>query len=348
MEENLIFVYAECSELQPRKVGLELLTPAVNIAERTGGKAALVMIGGVGIGETAANLSHCGADMIVYVEGEEYAEYSTDAYTFAAAELVRRYCPTAMLIGATNQGRDLAPRLSCRLKTGLTADTTDVDYDAKSGLVSWTRPAFGGNLMATIFCPEKRPQMGTVRPGIYRVPTPDKDKKCELRREDIHFDKSLIRTEVTERIAEIANDMLALEDAEIIVSGGRGVGSAENFEIIRRLADELGAAVGASRAAVDAGFIEQIHQVGLTGKTVQPKLYIAFRPSRFRCAKSASTLRPNQATHRGFLPRRFREYIPSARRIRRRLQGRCSKSARGFTPASDRLRTAISSRAFIQ
>ena len=233
------------------------------------------MIGGVGIGETAANLSHCGADMIVYVEGEEYAEYSTDAYTFAAAELVRRYCPTAMLIGATNQGRDLAPRLSCRLKTGLTADTTDVDYDAKSGLVSWTRPAFGGNLMATIFCPEKRPQMGTVRPGIYRVPTPEKDKKCELRREDIHFDKSLIRTEVTERIAEIANDMLALEDAEIIVSGGRGVGSAENFEIIRRLADELGAAVGASRAAVDAGFIEQIHQVGLTGKTVQPKLYIA-------------------------------------------------------------------------
>ena len=106
MEENLIFVYAECSELQPRKVGLELLTPAVNIAERTGGKVALVMIGGVGIGETAANLSHCGADMIVYVEGEEYAEYSTDAYTFAAAELVRRYCPTAMLIGATNQGRD--------------------------------------------------------------------------------------------------------------------------------------------------------------------------------------------------------------------------------------------------
>lgn len=275
MEENLIFVYAECSELQPRKVGLELLTPAINIAECTGGKVALVMIGGVGIGETAANLSHCGADMVVYVEGEEYTDYSTDAYTFAAAELVRRYCPTAMLIGATNQGRDLAPRLSCRLKTGLTADTTDVDYDAKSGLVSWTRPAFGGNLMATIFCPEKRPQMGTVRPGIYRVPTPDKDKKCELRREDIRFDKSLIRTEVTERIAEIANDMLALEDAEIIVSGGRGVGSAENFEIIRRLADELGAAVGASRAAVDAGFIEQIHQVGLTGKTVQPKLYIA-------------------------------------------------------------------------
>ena len=220
----------------------------------------------------AAN-SH-GADQIIVVDGPEYQHYSTDAYAIALCTLVEKYGPTSMLIGATNNGRDLGPRVSCRLQTGLTADCTALDIDEESGNVAWTRPAFGGNLMATILCPDHRPQIGTVRPGVFKKGELTAGT-AELIREEIHVAEDDIRTQVLELIRDMGSEKVDLEGAEIIVSGGRGVGGPEGFAPVRALAEALGATVGASRAAVDSGWIAHAHQVGQTGKTVGPKLYIA-------------------------------------------------------------------------
>lgn len=257
----------------PKNVGLELLNPGRMMADKQGGALTAVVIGNkVDAAIEAAN-TH-GADKVIVVEGAEYAHYSTDAYTIAMTKLIQKYGPTSMLIGATNNGRDLGPRVACRLGTGLTADCTALDIDEESGNVAWTRPAFGGNLMATILCPEHRPQIGTVRPGVF--------KKCEIAaqtaeviREDICIDANDIRTRVLEIIKDAGRELVDLEGAEIIVSGGRGVGGQDGFELIHGLAKVLNATVGASRAAVDSGWIPHMHQVGQTGKTVGPKLYIA-------------------------------------------------------------------------
>ena len=179
-----------------------------------------------------------------------------------------------MLIGATPNGRDMGPRLSSRLQTGLTADCTGLAIDEETGCVAWTRPAFGGNLMATILCTDHRPQLGTVRPGVFKKPAAG-EAKAEITKVDFSFPAEGIRTEILEVIKETAGELVDLEGADIIVAGGRGVGSAEGFAPVRELAEALGATVGASRAAVDAGWISHSHQVGQTGKTVGPKLYIA-------------------------------------------------------------------------
>ena len=268
-----LWVFIETNEDGTAKnVGLELLTPGKRMADKQGGALVAVVIEHVDAAVGAAN-AH-GADRIIVVDGPEYAHYSTDAYTIALCTLVEKYGPTSMLIGATNNGRDLGPRVSCRLKTGLTADCTALDIDEESGNVAWTRPAFGGNLMATILCPDHRPQIGTVRPGVF--------KKCglvigsaEIIKEDIRITQDQIRTQVLELIKEMDSEHVDLEGAEIIVSGGRGVGGPEGFAPVRALAKALGATVGASRAAVDSGWIAHAHQVGQTGKTVGPKLYIA-------------------------------------------------------------------------
>lgn len=215
-----------------------------------------------------------GADKVIVVAGPEYAHYSTDAYTIAMTALLEKYAPTSMLVGASNNGRDLGPRVACRMKTGLTADCTALDIDEESGYVAWTRPAFGGNLMATILCPDNRPQIGTVRPGVFKKSEPV-DGTAEVIRENIRVDAKDIRTQVLEVLKEAGGELVDLEGAEIIVSGGRGVGGSEGFEPVRELAKALGATVGASRAAVDAGWIPHAHQVGQTGKTVGPRLYIA-------------------------------------------------------------------------
>ena len=269
-----LWVFIETNEDGTAKnVGLELLTPGRMMATKQGGELVAVVIGNniSGSVEAASNL---GADKVIVVEGAEYTHYTTDAYTIALTQLVEKYGPTSMLIGATNNGRDLGPRLSCRLKTGLTADCTALDVDAESGNVAWTRPAFGGNLMATILCPDHRPQIGTVRPGVFKK-TEAVAGKAEIIKEEIHVANDQIRTQLLEVLKEAAGEIVDLEGAEIIVSGGRGVGGPEGFEPIRALAKVLGATVGSSRAAVDAGWIPHSHQVGQTGKTVGPKLYIA-------------------------------------------------------------------------
>lgn len=269
-----LWVFVETNEDGTAKnVGIELLSPGRDLATKQGGELVAVVIGNnVAAAVDAAN-TH-GADKIIVVEGEEYAHYTTDAYQIAMCALVEKYAPTSILIGATNNGRDLGPRVSCRLNTGLTADCTNLDIDEESGNVAWTRPAFGGNLMATILCPNNRPQIGTVRPGVFKKGE-EVEPKAEIIREDIHVAKEQIRTQVLEIIKDMGGENVDLEGAEVIVSGGRGVGGPEGFAAIESLAEALGGVVGASRAAVDAGWIAHAHQVGQTGKTVGPKLYIA-------------------------------------------------------------------------
>ena len=269
-----LWVFVETSEDGAAKnVGIELLTPGRLLADKQGGALAAVVIG-CGADKAVETASAHGADKVIVVDGPEYRHYTTDAYAAALCALVEKYGPTSMLIGATNHGRDLGPRVSCRLHTGLTADCTGLDIDEESGNVAWTRPAFGGNLMATILCPDHRPQIGTVRPGVFKKGEAAQGR-AEVIREDIHVPGDKIRTQVIELIREMGGENVDLEGAEIIVSGGRGVGGPEGFAPIRALAKELGATVGASRAAVDAGWIAHAHQVGQTGKTVGPKLYIA-------------------------------------------------------------------------
>ena len=271
-----VWVFVETKDNgSARNVGLELLSPGRMMAEKQGGRLVGIVIGyQTGPAQKAA--AEQGADKLIVIDSEEYKHYSTDAYTNALVTLIQRDCPTSMLIGATNNGRDLGPRVACRLKTGLTADCTSLDIDEVSGNVAWTRPAFGGNLMATIMCPNDRPQIGTVRPGVFKQGEPQIGHEAEIQKyDDIHMDPKDIRTQVLELIKELDAEEVDLENAEIIVSGGRGVGGPEGFKPIRALAEALGAEVGASRAAVDSGWISHAHQVGQTGKTVSPRLYVA-------------------------------------------------------------------------
>jgi len=177
-------------------------------------------------------------------------------------------------MGATHIGRDLAPRVSRRLNAGLTADCTELTIDPQTKLLKMTRPAFGGNIMATILCPNTRPQMSTVRPGIMKSLEPDPHRKGEVVKERIEFTQRDMLVEIVKVVKEHKH-LANLEEARIIVSGGRGVGSAEGFSVIKELADVLGGEVGGSRVAVEKGWISQDHQVGQTGKSVRPDLYIA-------------------------------------------------------------------------
>ncbi len=269
-----LWVYIEEEEGRPKSVGLELLAPGREMADKLGEKLIAVVVGKNVDDAVAAATAH-GADEIILVQGDEYSHYNTEGFTYAMEQLVNKYKPSVILIGATNNGRDLGPRLACRLDTGLTADCTSLSIDEESGNMAWTRPAFGGNLMATILCPDSRPQIGTVRPGVFKKAEADASRKAEIVREDISVPAGVVRTKLIEVLKEAGVEMVNLEESEVIVSGGRGMGKPENFSLIKELADALGGAVGSSRAAVDAGWIDHMHQVGQTGKTVQPKIYVA-------------------------------------------------------------------------
>ena len=252
-EYKNLWVFVETEENEVKPVGYELLNPGRELADKMGAKLVAVVIGGK-VEDIAKKAIEYGADEAILVEGDEYFNYTTDAYSIAMKTLVDKHKPSAILIGATNNGRDLGPKMACDLNTGLTADCTGLDYDVEAGNMVWTRPAFGGNLMAMILCPDNRPQLGTVRPGVFKKPELVEGREGTITREDIHVAADQIRTKLIERIEEVA-EAVNLEEAEIIVSGGRGVGSEEGFGVIRELADVLGATVGASRAAVDEGWI---------------------------------------------------------------------------------------------
>jgi electron transfer flavoprotein alpha subunit len=268
-----VWVYIELNEGQPRNVGLELLGEGRKLADAMNQKLAAVILGD-GVEAVAKEAFAAGADKVYLVEGPEYAHYSTDAYTIAIVDLIGAYKPSVILLGATNDGRDLGPRIACRVGTGLTADCTGLGIDEATGLVAWTRPAFGGNIMATILCPDHRPQMGTVRPKVFKKPEPDYSRSGEIIRVPSKVKPGDIRTKLID-VIKVCTASCNLEEAEIIVSGGRGLCKPENFALVEDLANVLGGAVGASRAAVDAGWKPALHQVGQTGKTVGPKIYFA-------------------------------------------------------------------------
>lgn len=271
---NDFWVFIETGEDGSAKnVGIELLNPGRDLAAAQNGRLVAIVIGNHVDAAVEAAGKH-GADQVIVVDGPEFKSYTTDAYAIALTTLIEKYGPLAMMIGATNNGRDLGPRVACRLGTGLTADCTALGMDEETGKVAWTRPAFGGNLMATIICPDHYPQIGTVRPGVFKKGE-ETENRAEVIREDIHVAEEQIRTQILEILQDMDSENVDLENADIIVSGGRGVGGPEGFAPIRELANVLGATVGASRAAVDSGWISHAHQVGQTGKTVAPKLYIA-------------------------------------------------------------------------
>lgn len=273
-EYKNVWVYIEIARGEARNVSLELLNQGRLLAEANNEKLVAVIIG-KDLDAVAKSVIAYGADEVILVEGEEYKDYNTDGYASAMARLSEKYKPSVILIGGTIQGRDLAPRVSCRLKTGCVADCTGLEVNGDTGDIEWTRPAFGGNIMATVSCPGTRPQIGTVRPGAFKKAQPDSTRTANVIREEIRTPAEEIRTKIVDFIKSAEEAGVKLEEAEIVVSGGRGIGKPENFAIIKELADVLGGAVGASRAAVDAGWISPLRQVGQTGKTVGPKIYFA-------------------------------------------------------------------------
>ena len=287
-----VWVLAEQKNNELLDVSLELVSEARKLADKLEEDVSAV-VAGEDIKEEAKELIAYGADHVYVIEDKELKNYRTGPYAHVFAELIAEYKPEIVLLGATNNGRDLGPRLSNRLQTGLTADCTQLDIDEEKEILLQTRPAFGGNLMATIVCPDHRPQMSTVRPGVMEKAEPNYDRtgditeaeadlgdeiKSEIKNRIVKIGSHLHDADILTKIKEVVKEAsvaLNLEDAEIIVSGGRGVGSPEGFECIEELADCLGGEVGASRAVVDEGWIDKEHQVGQTGKNVQPKLYIA-------------------------------------------------------------------------
>lgn len=268
-----IWVFVETREGRPARVVLELLGAGRKLADQTGQKLCAMLIGD-GLGALAGELIAYGADRVLLAEHPALASVRDEPYTAVLAAAVAQYRPSILLFGATAAGRSLAPRLAARLRTGLTADCTGLEIDRESGDLLQTRPAFGGNIMATIVTPNHRPQMATVRPGVLKPLQRDDRRQGDIVRLDAGGDLLAARTEVLGFTAA-EGEAVNLEDAAVIVAGGRGLGSAGNFDLVRELATLLGGAVGASRAAVDEGWISYAHQVGQTGKTVAPRLYIA-------------------------------------------------------------------------
>ncbi|MBQ9949098.1 MAG: electron transfer flavoprotein subunit alpha/FixB family protein [Clostridia bacterium] len=268
-----VFVFAEQVDGKISEISFELLGKAKELAEKLRTDVTAMLLG-YKVENLASELARYGADRVITVDDKKLESYMTEPYADAITKIIKRFNPEVVLYGATTIGRDLAPRVSARVFTGLTADCTKLDVDTENHQVLMTRPAFGGNLMATIMCPEYRPQMATVRPGVMQKAEPNDAHKAEV----IKFDAELKNNSNYVEIADIIKKEAKRRDigeANILVSGGRGVGSAENFAMLRELADILGGEVSASRACVDAGWVEKDLQVGQTGKTVRPTLYIA-------------------------------------------------------------------------
>ena len=260
-----IWVFAEQREGKLQKVSLELLGEGKRLANELGVKLTAILLGN-NVEGLAPILGEHGADEVLVAESPELEHYTTDGYTKVICDLANERKPGIIFIGATFIGRDLGPRVAARLSTGLTADCTSLAVEVSDGALLATRPAFGGNLMATIACPDHRPQMATVRPGVFTKST-EKNTEFVVENVKVQIEPSDIRTQVLE--------IVDIGEAKVIVSGGRGVGSEENFVLLKQLADVLGGVVAGSRAAVEKGWIDAAYQVGQTGKTVKPTIYVA-------------------------------------------------------------------------
>jgi electron transfer flavoprotein alpha subunit len=267
-----LWVFGEQQEGVPAGVALELLGEGRRLADELGVPLAVVLMG-QNVAEAAGRLIAGGADRVYRIDHPSLKRFNDESYTDIFVQLIRRYKPEIILMGATTYGRSLAPRISSRLNTGLTADCTGLEIDPERRIILQTRPAFGGNLMATIICPDRRPQMCTVRPKVMKPLAADPRRKGEIVDPDVVIpaDTAVRVTETVRTLSEAVN----LAEADIVVSAGRGIGDPKNLGIIEELAKVLGGALGASRAVVDAGWAAYSHQVGQTGKTVSPKVYFA-------------------------------------------------------------------------
>lgn len=266
-----VWVFAEQHQGKVQDVAYELLTTARRLAKERGCQVSAVLLGHQ-VMENVPHLIAGGADKVFVVDQPELADYEADAYTDALHQLIAKHKPEVILAGATAIGRAFFAKVAVRARTGLTADCTALSIDRETNLLHQTRPAFGGNIMATIMCPNHRPQMATVRPKVFKKGTPDPKRSGEKLVEALKLIAPQTRIITSERSGSHVN----IADAEVIVAAGRGIKKGENLEMIRKLANLLGAEVGVSRACVDAGWVTVDHQVGQTGKTVCPKLYLAF------------------------------------------------------------------------
>ena len=279
-----VYVFAQQVDNELSGIAFELLGKAKELAKDLNTDVTAMLLGS-GIKGLADQLAEYGADKVIVVDDPELKEYRTEPYAHAVSSIINEYKPEIVLVGATAIGRDLGPRVSARVATGLTADCTVLEIgdfplnpipgqEQKHNQLLMTRPAFGGNTIATIACPDNRPQMATVRPGVMQKIDPVQGAKAEVIEFNPGFTPNDKYVEIVEIVKEISNTV-DIMDAKILVSGGRGVGSKENFQILQDLADVIGGTVSCSRAVVDNGWMPKELQVGQTGKTVRPNVYFA-------------------------------------------------------------------------
>lgn len=268
-----VWVFIEQVEGEIATVSWELMGKGRQLAEKLGVELAGVLLGH-NVGALAQETIFYGADTVYLIDDPILEDYRTQPYQHGIVSLVRKYKPEVFLIGATSLGRDLSGGVATELQTGLTADCTGLEIDAETRLLEQTRPAFGGNIMATIYCADHRPQMATVRPRVMRMPEKDTSRRGEIVEEPLGLPKKDIKTKRVDFIKDVGG-ALHLADADVIVAGGRGLGDPKNFSLIEELASAIGGIVGSSRPPVDAGWIDYPHQVGQTGQTVRPKVYFA-------------------------------------------------------------------------
>lgn len=264
-----IWIFAEQRDGKIAGVSFELIGAARRLAKELGAEVSAVLFGPA----EASELIKWGADKVYHCDDELFALFNDEPYAKLLADLIRQHNPEIVLAGATPIGRSFIPRVAARLKTGLTADCTSLEIDDETKNLLQVRPAFGGNIMATILCPYTRPQMATVRPRVMKRSDYDGARQGQIIK--VAFDGNESRSRVLKTVKEISEAAVNLQDANIIVAGGRGAGGEKGFQVLYELAEALGGSVAASRAAVDEGWIPYRHQVGQTGKTVGPKIYIA-------------------------------------------------------------------------
>jgi electron transfer flavoprotein alpha subunit len=268
-----VFVFAQQVDNKLAGVSYELLGKAQDLAKDLNCQVSAVLLGSK-VEDLCDKLAKNGADRVILVDDPALETYMTEPYAYALSEVVKKYKPEIVLYGATAIGRDLAPRVSARIHTGLTADCTGLDIEAETKNLLMTRPAFGGNIMATIVCADFRPQMATVRPGVMARHEKEGAVKAEVEKFTLPDIGKHINVEILDIVKKVSGKM-DIQDAKVLISGGRGMGGPENFPILEALATALGGTISSSRAAVDAGWVEKDRQVGQTGKTVRPNLYVA-------------------------------------------------------------------------
>jgi len=272
MSKN-IYVIAETNDGEIQKVSFELIGKAKELADDLNQKVIAVLLGH-NIKEKAQSLIDGGADEVIFIDDKMLKDYVTEPYTKAVSKIIKVNDPEIVLFGASSIGRDLAPRVSARIYTGLTADCTGLEIDSESKLLMMTRPAFGGNIMATIVCENHRPQMATVRPGVMTALEKKESREGTIQEFPIEFKKEDMNIKIRE-ILKRSKKTVDITEANVLVSGGRGLGDKKGFDKLKKLSEVLGGEISSSRANVDEGWIEKDYQVGQTGKTVRPDLYIA-------------------------------------------------------------------------